>query len=123
MNIFIAEDKPYMNKSWALKFRNAGHIVVSAYSLEQALELCTTKDFGIFLVDACLDSATDPNYQALLDKIFSLSESPVISVSGDAQYRQDMLDAGCKYAVPKEETVKKTFEVIGELETKLKTAA
>lgn len=74
--------------------------VVSALNVEQAKAAFERYRFAAIAVDACL--GTDrPNTVALVEEFRRSYGGPMVAISGDLEFRHQLLDAGCNYECEK----------------------
>ena len=88
-------------------------LLLSALTIKEAEELfATNPDLDAIVMDACVPEAP-PTTIPLVRKMRETFDGPMIASSGDKDYRQMLVNAGCDHESKKGLVPQKLLEVLG----------
>ncbi len=116
--VLAVEDEKMWHNVWRRQIefssRNgSGIILISAFSVEEAEEqFAANPDLDAIVMDACVPgrALTTP---PLVRKFREIFKGPMVAISGDEEYQEMLLKAGCDHRASKEAVVQKLFEIFG----------
>lgn len=110
--VLIVEDSDYYRSIWADELE--GKVTLKSVADIEGAELWFNHEpnFDAIVMDACVPGST-PNTLPLVRKFRASFAGPIIAVSSDYGYLQDLLKAGCDHESSKDALPKKLLEVLG----------
>lgn len=98
--ILVIEDNEAMIGSMGRAFWLLNMEPTFARTLDEAEEALTTGEFDIIAVDGCLNSR-EINTLPLVRRISARYTGPLIAISSESSFNEQLVAAGCSHSCPK----------------------